>query len=265
MSLNKDGKIINKINISKNFVTVYFDDIKIKILESTYLNLHLYKGKELNDEDIKNILEKDNYFKNFDFAKKLLLKRPYSESDLRHRLQRKQIKEDDINNIVNELKSLNLIDDERYSYYLLDVYNSKLYGKYKIVHLLKEKNINKDIIDNIIFDDKDEISKAKILLEKLEKKYKNCNFCLKYKHIENYLINYGYDNSIINELQKYYVTFDEEDEKRKLIDDYHKISIRLSSKPNDINKYKKIVNYLLRKGYKYDLIKEIMEEKNNEN
>lgn len=78
-------------------------------------------------------------------------RREYCEFDIREKLSRTTISTNDTEEIIAILKSLNMINDERYAMaYANDKFQFNKWGKQKIIAMLRMKHINTAIITEAI-------------------------------------------------------------------------------------------------------------------
>ncbi|MDD6302197.1 MAG: RecX family transcriptional regulator [Bacillales bacterium] len=257
MHLEKTGKVIRLIKFNKSSIVICFDnDEKIKISESTFSHFYLYKGKLLDNNEIKNILDYESLVNARTYAINLLSKSLYSEKKIKDKLLiKKKLKNEDINVILADLKRLNLIDDNEYLNSFLELNEAKNYGKLRIIKGLRDDGIDEKLINQIIFDDDNEFDKAKIILSK----YIKCNPTKNYQKLcqsgYTHLLQYGFTSDIssrVIELIKDEYDFDKED---ILLDkEIRKYLNKPSFNINDYEQKRKIINSLFRKGFNYDKI-----------
>ncbi|MBO4668097.1 MAG: regulatory protein RecX, partial [Bacilli bacterium] len=177
---------ITKIKILKNKVSITLDHKeKLSVDKDVYTNFYLYEGKELDKKEYKSLIETDKSNKLLQYALKIRSKALYSEYQMREKLYKKEASKKDVDYVIKILKSYDLINDTMYALDLVEYYHSQYYGKNKIKQKLSDKGIFDKEIDKIKFSDQKELSKAKHLLPKLEKKYEKYNDSQKKQHIYN--------------------------------------------------------------------------------
>lgn len=182
-----------KIKLEGNITIETYDDVIIK-------NNILYK-KEI-DENLKEKIEEENKFYNtYNEIVKLINKKLRSEKEIKEIMKKKEIKNQE--ELINKLKSSNLINDELYAKaYIHDRISFSNDGINKIKKELVNQEIDEDIIENELnkIDRKDQKEKLeKLINKKLNTNTKYSNKIMKQK-ITNYFINLGYDKEEINEI-----------------------------------------------------------------
>ena len=239
----------------KNIKVIFNDDTFFEMNEDVFTDYYIYIGKEFEFEEIKEIEDKVNYIKHYDYIVKLLLKRPYSRKKIIDKLKvRKNINYYQIEKIVKRLEENNLIDDERFSKELIDELESKKYGFNRIVHELEKEDL-KQYIKLISFDFDKEIEKAKYHLNNLVKKYDNYSFNKMKDSLYESYYRLGFKDEVIKivieQLNKDLIY---DNEKEKIYNDYLKITIKMDNEEKN-NQKQRIIERLLRKGYRfYDII-----------
>lgn len=182
-----------KIKLEGNITIETYDEVIIK-------NNILYK-KEI-DENLKEKIEEENKFYNtYNEIVKLINKKLRSEKEIKEIMNKKEIKNQE--ELINKLKSSNLINDELYAKaYIHDRISFSNDGINKIKKELVNQEIDEDIIENELnkIDRKDQKEKLeKLIIKKLNTNTKYSNKIMKQK-ITNYFINLGYDKEEINEI-----------------------------------------------------------------
>ena len=115
-------------------------------------------------------------------------------------LDKKMYSNEIINEVVEKLKKEKYLDDNLYaSYYVVDRIKMSNDGPYKIMKDLEKKGICIEYINNSIIEFNDKVQQDKIdkLINKQIKSNHNKSSILLKKKILEYLINLGYDRSII--------------------------------------------------------------------
>lgn len=144
-------KNIKYIKKDKNYL-IELEDIGFAILEDTLVRFNLYKGKEIEQEDIENILLEDSRYKAKNLAIRYLSNMK-SEKQVRDYLNRNEISEEIIDDTIFYLNKEKFLDDFEYANcFAKDKLNLNRYGKNKIKLALQQKGINSNIIDNVLLD-----------------------------------------------------------------------------------------------------------------
>ena len=251
---------IKKIKILKNKVTITLDNKeKIELDKDIYPNFYLYEGKEISKKEINKIKEENDSIALLRYALRIRSKKIYSEYALREKLYGKGAAKKTVDQIINKMKSLDLVDDNAFILDYVSYYNSMNYGENKIKELLRNKGIFSEKIDKINFPVSIERNKARNIFPKLEKKYEKYNDSQKKSHIYNTYISMGFSNEIANEFASKVTPSKNEDEYKKCVSDYNKAKLRLSRKYKGKELKGKIISSLLIKGYKMNDIMKLIE------
>ncbi len=265
MSSNNAGKTIKRIVTSKKKVIIKFDDEKLAIPLNVFTKFYLYEGKTLSDDDINviaSLCEEDKYL---EFAKKSLNASFCSTKTMRQKLIKKGANEKQVDAIINELTDYKLLDDERYIYFLIDSLINKNYGNKRIMASLINRGFSNEDILHSLSSFSGERERAKNFIPKLEKKYSSVNYASKKKKIYLALIHYGYGHDVASEALNELKKCNHDHELMLLALDYKKRITKLEKRDlDDKEMNRRIINYLLGKGYQYKDIIKVKEEIDNE-
>jgi regulatory protein len=166
----------------KKNVIIHFDNNTHLIINyEVFLKSSLRKGMDLSSDRFSFLVEENEKHKIKSEAINYLAKRIHSEKELRIKLQRKRHNSDLINDIINELKEKELIDDYKYSLiYSEEKIRLRLWGEKKIKSELMKKGINNEIISKVIEEKFSGASNLENAVELASKKLKS----LSYKNLE---------------------------------------------------------------------------------
>lgn len=233
-----------------------------------------YKLKEnsaIKIADIKHALIENNYLSCKDTALNIIERSYKSEKEIREKLQSKGYDEKSIDKSIDFLKSYNYLDDVKYvELYIKE--KIKTQGKNKIKYSLLRKGISEEIvkaklelIDNDIQYTAAEIMAKKkyTLLVKEEKDIRKL-----YKKLGEFLMRNGYDGDLVKEILAKVVNKDDIKEQNSVTEQVSDIndialkrySIIIKSEKDENKIYKKLMDYLLRRGYLYEDIKIIVKD-----
>jgi len=238
---------------------------------------NITKGKTIEKEGMQDIIDEDNYIKGKTCALHFLERSAKSTKQVEDKLTAKEFDIKTIDRVVDFLKQYEFIDDKRYVELFIKE-KIKSYGKNKIKFLLK-KYLPKDLINEGLskITSKQQLQIALQLGEKrmatLSKSEKDSKKL--YKKTADYLIRNGYDFQIVNEvLNKITIVNDNQElgEKEPSEDDYEednnklqelaskRYNILIKSESQKVKLYKKLGDYLLRRGYEWDKIKKVLRD-----
>lgn len=260
-SSNVGNKKILGIHLGEKKVILRFTDEKISIHPNTYTELKLFPGKELSEKDIKDIKYLDELDEYLEYIKKVIVKNPKSEIEIKERLTKKGASKKQIKSIIDKLKMYHLIDDKYLIKETIENLEYRKMGKNKIIETLKKKGFTPEAIQKLEFDGQNELKKAKLLLPSLERKNAKYPYQVKKQHIYASLMRNGYDADIALKVADMAKPNDKKDELDILRKDYQKVYLRYVKKYPKEDLKRKVCEYLMSKGYKYNDIKQIEGEK----
>ena len=243
MKINKYKKV------SKNKYKVYFDNNEIILFENVILKYDLLLLKDVSLELLDKIIDENKFYEAYDMSLNYIETKMRNKSEIIKYLKRKDYSDELINKVISKLVDLKILDDKLYiQAFINDKINLSNDGPYKIKKSLLELEFNENEIDNYLnnFDESIWENKLIKIVNKKKKLMDNKSYYMFITKLKNDLFNLGYDKYMIDNILvniKY--------ESNALEKDYN----RALRKYNDKNK---IINYLLRKGYNYDEIMNIL-------
>lgn len=276
------SSVITKIEAqkkNKDRVNIYMNEEFEFACSAELIYIHnITRGRSIEKEELLDIINEDNYIKGKSYALHFLERSFKSQKQVSDKLLEKDFDAKTIDRVLEFLKQYDFIDDKRYvELYIKEKIRSS--GKNKIKFSLLKKGLPEELIkhglDKITNQEQLEIAmnlaekKIRILC-KSEKDIKKL-----YKKTSDYLIRNGYDFSIVNEvLGKITKDMDNEDVSESEFsedtceEDYQKLhelaskryNILIKSEPLKIKIYKKLGDYLLRRGFKWEQIKKVLSE-----
>ena len=241
---------INKFVKKKNgwYDIVFEDGRKMTVYEDLILKYNLLITKKVNQSDLDTILHENNLFIGYNDSIKLISRKMRSVFEIKNYLNKYELDEKDIDNIVEKIEKQGYLNDKEYARaYVMDRINLSNDGPKKIESYLKQNYISDEYIYSAleIFDLNIQKGKIKKIIEKQIKlnnnKGKNM---LKQKIIIN-LVNLGYDKFLVISILE---TFDFDD-KDLLEKEYKKIYDKLSKKYSGKELEYRIKQKLYQKGF----------------
>ncbi len=272
-------KIITKIEIqkrNKNRINLYINDEFAFACSAELVYTHsITKGKSIDADYLNEIVKEDNYIKCKSSALKVIERTYKTESQLTSKLFEKGYDEKTVSMTVEFLKQYSFIDDEKYiQMYIKD--KLKINGRNKIKYDLIRKGIIEQKIDEKLVCIDNSIERQ-VAFELAEKKYKllskNENDYRKLrKKVGEFLIRKGYNSNIVSEtlnnvIKKESYSLDGKDEivKKENIDldklyqlAEKRYNIIIKSEVDCKKVYKKLSEYLLRRGYSWENVKVVV-------
>jgi len=185
-------------------------------------------------------------------------KKLFSKAELKVKLNEKfKDSSNLIDEIIAELESYKLIDDSYYASTYKEYLDSIYYGKYYIINFLNKKQIDKEIIGNLIFDTEKEEEKALEYFNQIKNLYVSKNFTKQKRSLYSTMLNRGFSiDVILSVLNNLYV--DKNVEFKSLKNDYDKFVNKNRNKYNEDELETRVINFLVTKGYLFEDIKEFI-------
>lgn len=231
----------------------------INTYEEVILNNGLLFHKYVSSNLLEKINEDTNYYKSYNKALDMINRRLRSEKEIEEYLRKSKVEENDIKEIVQNLKRIGLIDDKLFAKaYTNDKVNLSTDGPHKIRKYLENNNIKEEYINDAINSiDKEIINQKidKIITKKINANTKYTPYLLKQK-ILTYLINLGYSREdITNRLENIKI------ETRDTTKEMEKIYDKLNKKYKDKELIYKLKSKLYTKGYTKEEIENFITKK----
>ena len=268
-----DTFTVQNVEASKDGVHILFSDRELVLDTSSYTDLFLYPGKELDEEEFHHVVSLSERRSAIHYVSKLLCNRRYTYKQLFDKVRMKfQLKEEDIHEILFPYTQSGILDDEKYA---LDYIQLGLEEGYYFPYLkqkLIEKGIHRELLsalDESRFDvDQEESILNRISL--LDKRKKQFPLRKRKADIMSLFLERGFDSSLCRELIENFYSSKGEDEKEKdrenelmllkkrVKECYNSLRNRgLSS--HDLRE--KMIQRLVSKGFAYDsVVKEMDKE-----
>lgn len=243
-----DKMKIKKIKkVGSKYKLILDNDEEITTYEEVILKNGLLYDKNITEKEREKIINDTAYYSSYHKALNMINRRLRSEYEIKKELRKNELSNKDIEKITDELKKINLINDEAYAKaYTNDKINLSLDGPYKIRKNLEEHKIEEKYINQAIANIDKEILYNhidKIINKKVKNNTKYTAYMLKQKII-NYLVNLGYDRiMIIERLENIKI------ENKNLEREMDKIYNKLKTKYNGDQLIYKLKNKLYIKGF----------------
>ena len=164
-------------------------------------------GEELDQKKIDQILESEVKKESKDAALKFLSYRMRSEKEVRDKLKKKEFANDLIDEVIKDLKRINLIDDSNFaSAFVRDKISNKPQGKILLKQELWKKGIKDETIEKVLKeyfeDEEEELNLAKNLLKKRKKRYENLDKNIAKRRMMSFLLRRGFSYEIVKQALK---------------------------------------------------------------
>ncbi len=198
-----NSKIITAINPGKHTgrrrSDVFLDGIFAFSLDNEIIAGRSLKiGQNLSPQEITALNAEDSYQSCLDLALHFLSFRPRSESEIRERLDRHGYNIENINRVINHLKSLNLVNDVAFAEYWKTNRGAFRPRSRRIIRLeLHRKGVENEVIDDAVQDVNDEENAYRTAKIKAQKLSLN-DFQLFRQKLGSYLQRRGFSYGVIN-------------------------------------------------------------------
>ncbi len=219
----------------------------INTYEEVIINNGLLFHKYISDTLFEKINTDTNYYKSYNKAMNMISRRLRSEKEITEYLKKSEVDDNDINEIVQNLKRIGLINDRLFAKaYTNDKINLSSDGPYKIRKYLESNNIKEEYINDALNNIDHDIINGKIdkiIAKKIKSNTKYTPYILRQK-IMNYLVNLGYSREdIMYRLDSVNI------ESKDMTKEIEKIYNKLSKKYKGDELVFKLKNKLYSKGY----------------
>lgn len=234
------------------------------------------KGRTMEKNQLEDIINEDNYIKGKNAALHFLESSFKSSKQVVDKLIAKEFDIKTIDRVLEFLRQYGFVDDKRFVELFVKE-KIKSSGKNKIKFTLLKKGIEEELIEEELNKVTSE-QQLEIALQLGEKKVRILSKSEDdrrklYKKTTDYLFRNGYDFQIINEvLDKIAINDDSDDykEKESSVDNYEedydklynlaskRYNILIKAESNEMKIYKKLGDYLLRRGYQWEQIKKVL-------
>jgi regulatory protein len=264
---------------NKDRVNIYMDDEFAFACDAGLVYIHnITKGETIDKENLENIVNEDNYIKAKNSALHYLESSFKSAKQVIDKLTLKDFDVKTIDRVLVFLKEYDFIDDKRFvELFIKEKVRSS--GKNKIKFTLLKKGLPQELIEeglNTITREQQSLVALKLGEKKINVLFKSEKDTRKlYKKTADYLVRNGFDFEIISEvLSSVIKNYNSEELCSKVIsedtyeENYLKLhelaskryNILIKSDPPKIKLYKKLGDYLLRRGYKWAEIKKVLKD-----
>ena len=197
-------KIIKFIKGKNSMYILELDNgFRIKVHEDLILKYELLLKKEVDDTTLEKINEENKMYEIYEVALKYINVKLRSKKELKIYLIKKEYSDEIIDEILKLLEKQGYINDKTYAIsYVHDRITLSYDGPLKIKAYLSNQGISEELIEDIITNYNLDLEKERIekIINKQIKINNNKGANLLRKKIQMYLLNLGYDYSLINEL-----------------------------------------------------------------
>lgn len=279
-----EGKKVSSIEVqskNKERVNIYLDGEYTFSCSAELVYVHnLKSGMEIAIDKFKEIVDEDNYIKAKNAALKFIERSYKSEKEISDKLLLKGYDEKIAERVMKFLRDYNFVNDEKFiEMYIKEKTISA--GRNKIKYSLLRKGISEQLVLEAV-DKIDNVLEQKIAKKLFDKKYailKNSEKDKRklYKKLGDFLIRNGFSGEIVSEILRSNSSLMDEEkvncneinneeeesnckekELKELAEKRYRIIIK--SEKDSMKTYKKLSEYLMRRGYSFQEIKPVLKE-----
>ncbi|MCH7773578.1 MAG: regulatory protein RecX [Bacteroidetes bacterium] len=188
-------------------VVVHFDNDEVLFLSvDIFYKSGLKKNDEISDDRFSSLIKENQLFHIKQRAFRYLGRRQHSTSELRIKLKQKGYETEFINEVLDDLKKKNYLDDTKFAeMFVEEKMKLKLWGEQKLRSELVKRGIKSEIITDVLankISEEDKLNNAMIIASK---KYNALmNRGLNNETIKNKLVTFlksrGYNYDVIKEV-----------------------------------------------------------------
>jgi regulatory protein len=140
------------------------------ISEEMYVKYALYKGRELTQEYIDEVLHEEERYQARQVALRFVTRRMRSEQEIRRKLAEKKFPPEAIEATMKFLAEYQMVDDAGFARsYINDQLLRRPMGRRRLGMALREKGVEKEMVDDVLsnaIDDEEELRNAMMAAEK---------------------------------------------------------------------------------------------------
>lgn len=195
---------ITKIKAQKNKkrVNIYLDGrFAFGLDADNFLKAGLKVGQELSEKQVEDLVFKNEFQKLLNKVYRILSLRPRSEKEIKDYLIKKKATEKISQKIIEKLKKLGQINDNAFTIWWIEQRSTfRPRGKFGLRMELRQKGVNKKIIDKAVEQLVDELPLARKVAQKKLKTYKSLAREDFYQKMSAFLARRGFSWSVIKQV-----------------------------------------------------------------
>lgn len=268
----KDVFIVDSVKLKNNN---YFEvvcknateEINLLLKLETYYDSHIQKGKTLPRKAVNEFVSESIYNRAYVAAIKHMALKDRTRKEMYDFLcQKTELEIKSINDMIDSFEENDYIDDERYVDNEIESMKVALFGRKKMIADLVKKGIPYEMVQEKLANESDEfyIESAVRVIENTLPSMKAKNTNKTKLLIQQKLERMGYNSGIIFEAMRNF-EFEKsgEIEHALLSKEYDKQYERLAKKYSGYELKSKLITTLIRKGFEYYQVNEMVEERND--
>lgn len=268
----KDVFIVDNVKLKHdNYFEVTFknanESYQLYLKLETYFDDQLQKEATISRHNVERYQKEDVYNRAMVAALKFISQKERTRKEMYDFLSQKtELPIKDINDLVEDFEHKGYIDDERFVENEIESMKGALLGRRKILSNLVKRGIPYEMIQNKLSEENDDfyIESAVKVIESTLPSMKSKNTNKTKLLVQQKLERLGYNNNVIQEaMRKFSFEKEESVEKELLSKEYDKQYERLSRKYTGYELKSKLITALIRRGFEYQQVIEIIEERND--
>lgn len=241
-------KILKYKKTSRGRYKVTLDSDEIILYEDVIIKNDFLLRKNVDTFLLDKVLNENILYEAYDLALGYIETRLRTEKEIIKYLEKKGYNTNTISDVLNRLKSNNLINEVKYvEAYTNDKINLSSYGPFKIKRDLSELGISENVIDNYLDKIDDEVWSNKLdkIIDKKVKLMKNKSLFMIKNKLKGDLALLGFDKDMINYKLNSLDKSDEDSLKKEMEKAYNKYSKKYEGEALK----RQIKNHLYKKGF----------------
>ncbi len=263
-------KISSQIKNNERYNVFLDEKYAFSVDEDVLIRFQLTKGKEMNEMDLSEVQFSDDIRKAVQLAIHYLGFRMRSEGELRAYLLKKEVEETFIPEVIEKMYHYKYLDDIEYAKaFVRTQIQTTDKGPTQIKRELKERFIQEQDMEEALdlYTKEAQIEKVHHLIEKLMKKYKKDSSSQAKQKVEASIMRKGYtwevisiafeERKEINEADEEFDEFEDDPDLEAIKFQAEKLERKLGSSYDRTTK-QKMKQALYRKGFKLDLIDQVL-------
>ena len=259
-------KSIYPIKNGINEVVFLYDEseIIVEVSDKLIKNYQLKPGVVIDKEVFDAIKDFEQVSRAYHKALKLLTIKDYTYKQMKKKLMDSGAYDDtQLDATLSLLQEKNLINDEAFTTNYLNRCLRLGIGINKAVYNLRNYGVDSEVIDKCLaeLDNDSEYNEATALIDTIYNRNNNFSYKAMLKKIRDKLFMKGFTSETIERaLNDYDFEYDINKEQEALRKEFEKQKHKFQKKYKDSQLKEKIIDTLLRKGYNYEHIKELINE-----
>jgi SOS response regulatory protein OraA/RecX len=255
------GKIIESITTKrKQIIIAFLSGENLALSPDQFTQGYYYVGKVISPKEFEQIYLASQTQPFIDYGFRLLSKGRYTEYQIREKLYHRKAIKPQVEEVINRLKQAHLIDDQTLMKDWVHHFQQRGYGERVIKEKLFEKKFSNELIQKLTLDASIEDEKIDQLTLQFNQKYSRSSYRLKIETIKKRLLERGYE---LKRITQSLLKLPQEDATLELVnlgEDLKKGKRLYKRRFSGVQLQEKLINFLLRKGYNYSIIKRLLKE-----